>query len=218
MLANKLNVLLAERQLTIKEVVEDTGLSRNSISNISNNVKANISTETIDILCNYLGISPNEFFDYAPLMLNLAFSKNEYDCFIEVKTKQKRKEYNYAYKFISKNKDDPEINEQRNKNYDIYIDVYTDENPDSFLNIYRTLPVGFQTDINKAFIETIEKALNSDIRDNLKVLTFDYNSKNTSFMDLVKSINKAKMSLSITLPWIDITKELNFKNNIFIIK
>ena len=71
MLANRLSVLLAERQLTIKKVVNDLGISRSSISNIVNNPQANIATDTIDKICNYLEVTPNDFFAYSPYNISV---------------------------------------------------------------------------------------------------------------------------------------------------
>ncbi|WP_125705517.1 helix-turn-helix domain-containing protein [Lacticaseibacillus daqingensis] len=79
MLANRLNVLLAERQLSIKDVVTDTGISRNTISNISNSPSANIATDTIDRLCNYLEITPANFFEYSPYLLKYNWTTSPYD-------------------------------------------------------------------------------------------------------------------------------------------
>jgi putative transcriptional regulator len=64
MLENRLRILLAERRLKVKQVVEDTGISRSAISNISNNPKANIATKNIDTLCQYFDVTPAEFFEY----------------------------------------------------------------------------------------------------------------------------------------------------------
>lgn len=67
MIANKLNVLLAERQLTIKEVVDGTDLSRNTISNIINkNMTNSINLKTLNSLCMFLDIEPKDFFVYSP--------------------------------------------------------------------------------------------------------------------------------------------------------
>lgn len=66
MLANRLKILLAERDLSIKDTVSETGISRNTLSNIVNNPFANISTENVDKLCNYLEVAPKDFYDYFP--------------------------------------------------------------------------------------------------------------------------------------------------------
>ncbi|HJF46658.1 MAG TPA: helix-turn-helix transcriptional regulator, partial [Limosilactobacillus oris] len=66
LLANRLKILLAERDLSIKEVVEDTGISRSALSNMVNNPSANIATKNIDTLCNFLEINPSDFWEYSP--------------------------------------------------------------------------------------------------------------------------------------------------------
>lgn len=66
MLRNRLKILLAERDLSIKDVVNTTGLTRPSVSNMVNNPFANIATENIDKLCNYLGATPTEFWEFKP--------------------------------------------------------------------------------------------------------------------------------------------------------
>ena len=50
----------------IKDVVNATGLTRPSISNMVNNPMANIATDNIDKLCNYLGVTPTEFWEFKP--------------------------------------------------------------------------------------------------------------------------------------------------------
>ena len=61
MLRNRLKILLAERDLSIKNVIENTGISRNVLSNMINKPVANVSTKNMDNLCNYLEITPSEF-------------------------------------------------------------------------------------------------------------------------------------------------------------
>ncbi len=66
MLANRLKILLAERDLTIKKVIEETGISRNVLSNMINKPFSNVSNANIDRLCNFLEISPSDFWVYTP--------------------------------------------------------------------------------------------------------------------------------------------------------
>lgn len=66
MLRNRLKILLAERDLKIKDVMSAIGLTRPSVSNMVNNPFANVSTKNIDKLCNYLEITPTEFWEFKP--------------------------------------------------------------------------------------------------------------------------------------------------------
>lgn len=59
---NRLWELMAIHHESNEQVVKDTGLSRNSISNIKRNDKANISIHTLEILCEHYKIQPGEFF------------------------------------------------------------------------------------------------------------------------------------------------------------
>lgn len=65
-MANKLKSLLAERNLTIKQIIKDTGLSRNTLSNIINNPLSNISLDTLNTLCIYLKITVDDFYSFVP--------------------------------------------------------------------------------------------------------------------------------------------------------
>ena len=58
----KLRELLAERNVTITQVHNETGLSRPTLNSIFNDRNKGIQLETIDILCNYLRITPSELF------------------------------------------------------------------------------------------------------------------------------------------------------------
>lgn len=66
MLRNRLKILLAERNLKIKDVVSATELTRPTVSNIVNHRSANVSNDSLDKLCNYLGVTPTEFWEFKP--------------------------------------------------------------------------------------------------------------------------------------------------------
>lgn len=71
MIKNRLAELLAQRQLKITKVAKDTGISRNTITATAQNDGTMIKLETIDILCNYLGVTPSEFFEFIPVLFNI---------------------------------------------------------------------------------------------------------------------------------------------------
>lgn len=62
MLRNNLVMLMAERNLTTKDLMEATGLSRNSLSNMINNPYANIALKNVDKLCKVLHVGVNGFY------------------------------------------------------------------------------------------------------------------------------------------------------------
>ncbi|HEM4762899.1 TPA: helix-turn-helix transcriptional regulator, partial [Streptococcus suis] len=64
MLRNNLAKLMIDRGVTATQLFNDTGIARSTISKISNNNTDKISLQTIDKICNYLEVSPSEFFDF----------------------------------------------------------------------------------------------------------------------------------------------------------
>lgn len=77
MIRNRLAVLLAERGLKITRVAKDTGISRNTITTTAQNDSEMIRLETINTLCNYLGVTPSEFFDYEPIDFDFSIYVNK---------------------------------------------------------------------------------------------------------------------------------------------
>lgn len=63
---NNLAVLLADRRLKITQVSLETGISRNTLTSVYYNRNKMIQLYTLDTLCQYLGITPGEFFAYDP--------------------------------------------------------------------------------------------------------------------------------------------------------
>ncbi|MBU7539329.1 helix-turn-helix transcriptional regulator [Levilactobacillus brevis] len=66
MITNKLSVLMAERKLKATRISSDTGIARSTLSGLTNESSKMIQFETINTLCNYLRITPNDFLLYSP--------------------------------------------------------------------------------------------------------------------------------------------------------
>ena len=52
------SVLLAERNLKITTVCNDTGISRTTLTYLANNYSKGIQYDTLNTLCSYLKVSP----------------------------------------------------------------------------------------------------------------------------------------------------------------
>lgn len=163
MLANRLSVLLAEREKTIKETVNDTGISRNTLSNMVNNPQGNISMATVDKLCNYLEIEPVDFFVYSPYLINNYFQKdqerNEYYALIEVTKGLAMNTFRFDF---SSNKDGynddySSPGSVRVGNFDLYCVIYTET--DGFNDIYTSLQPIFKNKIVDIFLCLIQQYL-----------------------------------------------------------
>lgn len=66
MLINNLATILTERQLKITKVANDTHISRTTLTSLFQNDSKMIQLETINTLCQYLKITPGDFFEYVP--------------------------------------------------------------------------------------------------------------------------------------------------------
>lgn len=66
MIRNKLTVLLAEKNIRANRVSNDTGIARSTLSSLTNNSSKMIQLETINSICQYLNVSPADFFEYVP--------------------------------------------------------------------------------------------------------------------------------------------------------
>lgn len=85
MLRNNLAKLMIDRGISATQLFTDTGIARSTISKISNNNTDKISLQTIDKICNYLEVSPTEFFDFWPYDVKIQCGFINYDSLNEVK-------------------------------------------------------------------------------------------------------------------------------------
>ena len=79
MLRNNLAKLMIDRGITATQLFNDTGIARSTISKISNNNTDKISLSTIDKICNYLEVSPSDFFDFWPYDIKIKCGFNNHE-------------------------------------------------------------------------------------------------------------------------------------------
>ena len=75
MILSRLKVLLAERNIKISRVSNDTGISRTTLTALAQNTPKGVQFDTIDVLCQYLGIQISDFFEYVPFDINVNCDK-----------------------------------------------------------------------------------------------------------------------------------------------
>lgn len=73
MIKNNFNTLMAERQLKITRVSNDTGISRTTLTALSQEMSKGVQLDTLNTLCNYFSITPCEFFSYIPYDIQYNF-------------------------------------------------------------------------------------------------------------------------------------------------
>lgn len=68
-----LSILLAERNLKITKVSNDTGISRTTLTYLANNYSKGIQYDTLNTLCTYLHISPSDLISYIPVDIEILY-------------------------------------------------------------------------------------------------------------------------------------------------
>lgn len=71
MIRCNLSVLLAERNLKITKVSNDTKISRTTLTSLANNYSQGVQFDTINTLCNYLKITPDQLISYIPVDIEI---------------------------------------------------------------------------------------------------------------------------------------------------
>lgn len=159
MIRCNLAILLAERSLKITKVSNDTGISRTTLTSLANNYGHGIQFDTINTLCNYLRISPEQLISYVPvdikinnvdldddiLDINLTIIKNNrsYDCGLT----------GTCHTFFSDGKLD---------DVDIHIEFWDEDNGEEvkeenlmISNTFKSIPITFIEDIKDNIFDKI---------------------------------------------------------------
>lgn len=66
MIISNLRIRLAERGYNVTKVSKDTGVSRTTISSLADGQAKGVQLDTINTLCTYLEITPQDLFDFYP--------------------------------------------------------------------------------------------------------------------------------------------------------
>lgn len=77
MIFNRLKMLLSERELSITQVAKDTGLSRTTLTYMVQNNSKGIQLATLNQLCQYLHVRPEDFFEYYPFDVAYQFQQDQ---------------------------------------------------------------------------------------------------------------------------------------------
>lgn len=86
MIINRLSILLAERNIRANRLALETGIAQSTLTRITNNRSSQIDYDTLNKICNFFRITPNDFFDYTPFDFEVshAFEEKELTIFITV--------------------------------------------------------------------------------------------------------------------------------------
>ncbi|RSJ78839.1 hypothetical protein D8796_07990 [Streptococcus cristatus] len=191
MIKTNFAVLMAERGLKIADVYEDTGISKTTLMALAENTGKGVQFETVDKLCNYLGIELKDFFIYVPYIWEMYFKANDEEknsdyVVIKLKTKNTEKDYflNLWYRH-PKNYDFPLDDDSFKLWLLVYIeqsDAYDEEDFYSFLS---NLPVSMKTAFYSQLLEVIK---NNVLRVNNKIKVFcDFLERTGELEDMLET-------------------------------
>lgn len=222
MLKTNLAVLMAERGLKISDLYEATGISKTTLMAIADNTGKGIQYDTVDKLCNYLNVSPSEFFIYAPFLVTLSqavFNDGDYQYNFGCSVKNGEQEANYNIGINYYGKTYPSAAEDLNDIYKnlspfdfvIHAEVSANDFNDdgTFFEFYQSLPIQFQNTLKNSLFS---RAINNANRDKAKYFSFDEENKKAVF-PTISSYLKSKKSISVLFA---LTREN--ENNIYVEK
>lgn len=66
MIRLKFGEIISAKKIRQIDISHETGISRNTLSSLTNNSTDMIRLDTVDLLCSHLGITPCEFFEFYP--------------------------------------------------------------------------------------------------------------------------------------------------------
>lgn len=172
-----LSILLAERNLKITQVAKDTGISRTTLTYLANNYSKGIQYDTLNTLCNYLNVTPDELISYVPIDIYISYvHRNNEDLEIELEITTNGSTFTCglcgsAYLYFP-DRDDPYFigNKDLNKpdsveiNISLWQPIEDDpelENENSIIvHALNRLPISFLKDIENIIIDDIIQDIN----------------------------------------------------------
>lgn len=211
MLRNNLAKIMLDKNIRQTAISKDTGIARSTISRISKNLSEMIDVETIDKLCLYLDVTPNEFFDFIPYTFSYNLYTEDFDCDINLD--------NYEQTFFFKG---------ASFNFDFYLDVVYRNNKlgdyyflgniedlnhdkkeitiglhlkyeqqDKFNSIFEAIPLSFKNEV----YENMSNVVISNFEDNLNNYFAELEGKMGEYYpnDLILEIPKFIMSYDINV-------------------
>ena len=170
MLINRLAILLAERQMSGARLATDTGIAQSTISKITSNKSKQVDYETVNKICNALGITANDFFDYSPIDYEIKYFNDEENgdtfTFIRILDRERHVatlEYKVKFEFyINTNKPDTPVKiDEIKRNYEqvkqvtvkVSLEKQNKETYDGFTN----LPSNFQNIFTNDLLQIVGK-------------------------------------------------------------
>ncbi|MGX0082547.1 helix-turn-helix domain-containing protein [Staphylococcus hominis] len=177
MIQSRLSILMAERNLKISDLYEETKISKTTLMAISENSGKGIQFETVDKLCNFLGVTPCEFFDYAPYIVDVKLRDYKFPNHdlqdLEVIIKNQNYEKAFILNTYSYSEKMEGLIPLRNGEVKLFTEVILGEtefyNPDEFYKYLGDLSISFRTEFMNKLVNLMKEQLLNFIDQELKI-------------------------------------------------
>ena len=131
-----LKVLLAQRNISISKMSEDTQISRTTLTALCSNKSSGIQFETLNTICGYLNVLPNEIILFSPYFIDFTIDRR--NDIVLIKTKNLVNNKFFALESVIEKQGDS-----------LYLNVGDDNKLKEFQSILAALPKYYISDLNK---------------------------------------------------------------------
>lgn len=170
MIISNLAVLLAERGLKMADVIRDTGIAKTTIRALYYNTSKGIQYDTLDTLCKYLKITPNDLLAREYLEYEFEVDVDKIKASIRHNTKSLTEELDLDVDF--------DINENDQID-DLSIDIYVSQ---EMKNLLASIPTIFRTaledELTNQILDMVEREYATVVDgDDVLMLSFNISEK-----------------------------------------
>lgn len=165
MIRCNLAILLAERNLKLTKVAKDTNISRTTLTYLSYNYSKGIQYDTLNTLCQYLHVTPNELISYVPTDIRVITIHRDQDLLdidLDITHNGITKQcnlYGHVYAYLddpSKSKTNfPELLDIVIGLWDPIDNTDIERENEFIISAFNSLPVSFRSDIEDQLINEI---------------------------------------------------------------
>ena len=186
MIRCNLAILLAERNLKLTKVAKDTNISRTTLTYLSYNYSKGIQYDTLNTLCQYLHVTPNELISYVPTDIHIITVHRDQDLLdiaLNITHNGITKQCNlcghvYAYldESLKSKNSFPELLDIVIGLWDPIDDTDIERENDFIISAFHSLPVSFRSDIEDQLINEIIQTFEDEYpgTDTTPTVSFDW--------------------------------------------
>lgn len=191
MIRCNLSILLAERNLKISRVAHDTKISRTTLTSLASNRSQGVQLETINTLCSYLRVTPDEIISYFPINIEITYHpESQTDIvgifgkkflgtvYFDIKEDASNAIQGYELPITIESVRESVLigPEEEGEILHALLVIY---GPEKFIHYLDAIPVPFINDIKKSIFDKVDKEhnLSTGCEDVLSTILFSLNEK-----------------------------------------